>query len=163
MTPMNIECLVTGAIKKIVISFGIIIKLCYDPGDNVDQIKYFKKNIKHYRISLHTCTRGSYFALHDVHQQHPAPIGMYHLDWDWAFEEVNHLHPIMKTSATTCEGLSRLGKTSDMDFDTFHSKLSTRQVTLPVLFFYFNPNVTVGDTLFKGSCVERSPGGIQFN
>ena len=77
---MNIECLVTGAYQE---NCYVLWKdhqqaLIIDPGDNADQILHCIQKNK-LNIIGYLCTHAHadhICALHDVHQQYPAPIGI---------------------------------------------------------------------------------------
>ena len=102
---MNIECLVTGAYQENCYLLWNYNQqaLVIDPGDNSDKILKCIET-KALNIIGYLCTHAHadhICALHDVHQQHPAPIGMHHLDWAWAFEEVNQSPPYYETVSYT--------------------------------------------------------------
>ena len=165
---MNIECLVTGAYKENCYLLWNNKKqaLLIDPGDNAGQIlKFIQK--KTLNIIGYLCTHAHadhISALYDVHQQHPAPIGMHHLDWAWAFEEFNQSPPYYeKPQRPTCDSYLDWAKHQTWTFDTFSFEIIHSPGHTPgscSLYFKSKNIAFVGDTLFKGSCGRTDfPGG----
>ena len=156
---MNIEYLVTGAYQEncYLLWNNNQQALVIDPGDNVDQIlKYIQT--KALNIIGYLCTHAHadhICALHDVHQQHPAPIGMHHLDWAWAFEEVNQSPPYYeKPQRPACEGYLDWAKHPTWTFDTFSFEIiHTPGHTPGSCSFYFQSEILpLRRHLICGSC-----------
>ena len=165
---MNIEYLVTGAYQEncYLLWTNNHQALVIDPGDNVDQIlKYIQT--KALNIIGYLCTQAHadhICDLHDVHQKHPAPFGMHHLDWAWAFEDVNQSPPYFeKPQRPACEGYLDWAKHPIWTFDTFSFEIIHTPGHTPgsCSFYFQSENIAfVGDTLFKGSCGRTDlPGG----
>ena len=89
---------------------------------------------------------------------------MHHLDWAWAFEDVNQSPPYYENLSDQLVKAILTGQNILYGLLIhFHSKLSTRQATLPVpVLFTSNLRIlpSLEIPLFKGSCGRTDlPGG----
>lgn len=165
---MNIECIVTGAYQEncYLLWNDNQQALVIDPGDNADHlIEHIKK--KELNVIGYLCTHAHadhICALHNVHKQYPAPIGMHHLDWSWAFDEINQSPPYYeKPQRPDCDDYLDWAQHSSWEFDTFSFEIIHTPGHTPgscTLYFPSENIAFVGDTLFKGSCGRTDlPGG----
>ena len=141
--------------------------LIFDPGEDPGRILEFLTQHR-LEVSAYICTHGHadhICALAALHAQHPAPVAMHGLDWDWAFDARFHrlapYYPLPEKPATA-EYLP-LEQGNELTWGGFHLQCIETPGHTPgscCLLFPEAGMLISGDTLFRGSCGRTDlPGG----
>lgn len=165
--PMHIESLVVGPIESncYIIWNDRREALVIDPGDDADRILAAIEQAEA-QVQAYLLTHGHIdhvSALAEVHEQHPAPIGLHPEDARWAFEPVNQMPPYYPAPRAPA-GIERKWKDGEEWTDAgFRYRIMETPGHTPggvSLYFPDHGVLFSGDTLFHGSVGRTDlPGG----